>query len=83
MLAVADLPDEELERVFVHECCHVLVAEMREWGPGDMTQAACEISLKHEERVVCGLTSAFLWTRKDGAGKLRASRQLRKGRPKL
>ncbi len=75
MLAVARLTDEELERTFVHECCHVLVAEMREWGPGDMTQAAVDISLKHEERVVCGLTSALLWTRRDGAGKLRRNRK--------
>ncbi len=38
-----------IERVVVHELCHILVNEMREG------------ELHHEERVVTGLTKAFLW----------------------
>jgi Fe-S cluster biosynthesis and repair protein YggX len=44
------LDPEEIEKIIVHELCHVLVNEMRE---GDIT---------HEERVVTTLTNAFLWT---------------------
>lgn len=54
--AIADLSEDELERIFVHECCHILVNEM--CGP------ASDEATKHEERVVCGLTSAFLGVRK-------------------
>jgi len=42
---------EEIEKIIVHELCHVLVNEMRE---GDIS---------HEERVVTTLTKAFLWTK--------------------
>lgn len=62
MLAVMDLSSDELERIFVHECCHILVCEMREWGPEKMLEAEQYQSIKHEERVVVGLTKAFLWT---------------------
>ncbi len=40
---------DNIERVCVHELCHLLVNEMREG------------ELHHEERVVTGLTKAFFW----------------------
>lgn len=40
-----------VERIIVHELVHILVNEMREDG------------LEHEERVVTGLTKAFIWTK--------------------
>ena len=43
----------EVEKIIIHELCHALVNEMREDG------------LDHEERVVTGLTKAFLWTEAD------------------
>ena len=48
--AVKKLSPEELESTVIHELCHILVNEMR------------EVELHHEERVVTGLTKAFLWT---------------------
>ncbi len=60
VLNLEDYDDEELERLFVHECCHVLLAEMREWGPDNMSAEAGEQAQKHEERVVCVLAEAFL-----------------------
>lgn len=47
--AFEGLTQEEIERIVVHECCHILVAEMREG------------KIHHEERVVTGLTKAFFW----------------------
>lgn len=47
----ANLSDTEIEMVVLHELVHILVCEMRE---GEM---------HHEERVVTGLTRAFLWMR--------------------
>lgn len=49
-----ELTDDELEEIFVHECTHILVNEMR-GDPDDW--------LDHEERVVSTLTKAFLWVR--------------------
>lgn len=49
-----ELTDDELEEIFVHECGHILVNEMR-GDPDDW--------LDHEERVVSTLTKAFLWVR--------------------
>src|SRR6266704_788775 len=68
---IADHDDQELERIFVHECCHALVNEMRMWGPPKLSEQELDEAMKHEERVVCALTAAFLWTRKDGQKKLR------------
>lgn len=48
---VAEMSDESLERLVVHELCHVLVNEMR-----------CKSS-KHEERVCSTLTKAFMWVK--------------------
>ena len=44
------MDDQQVEMTIVHELCHALVNEMREDG------------IDHEERVVTGLTKAFLWT---------------------
>jgi predicted metal-dependent peptidase len=41
---------KEIEFILVHEFVHILVNEMRERG------------MKHEERVVTNLTTAFFWT---------------------
>lgn len=63
----AELADDRLEYMYVHECCHVLVAEMREWaGDGDRS---CPVRQRHEERVVTDLASAFLWVRLAGEGR--------------
>lgn len=43
------IEDAKIERVIVHELCHILVNEMR------------EPEMHHEERVVTGLTKAFFW----------------------
>src|SRR5712691_10117518 len=53
MPELVDDDDAELERTFVHECCHILVAEMRDYSE---TRNG-----KHEERAVTGLTKAFQW----------------------
>ncbi len=45
--------DEALEEYCVHEMMHILVNEMRQK----------EDCLAHEERVVTGLTKAFMWMR--------------------
>lgn len=47
------LDDEEVELAVLHELVHILVNEMRE---GER---------HHEERVVTGLTKAFLWVREE------------------
>lgn len=61
-----DYSDAELEEIFVHECCHGLVNEMRMWGPTVMETEKRYEAAKHEERVTSILTRAFLWTRHDG-----------------
>jgi hypothetical protein len=45
------LNDEDIEMAVVHELVHILVNEMR------------EEEMHHEERVVTGLTKAFIWTK--------------------
>lgn len=47
--AFDDMPPAKVERIIVHELCHILVNEMREG------------ELHHEERVVTGLTKAIFW----------------------
>jgi len=44
------LSEKSIEHHILHELCHILVNEMREG------------EIHHEERVVTGLTDAFLWT---------------------
>lgn len=63
--------DEEAEAVFVHECCHVLVHQMREWCQTETLPAdTMDRVMKHEEYVVSSMAKAFIWTYKAGAGKL-------------
>ena len=49
------VPDDELERFVVHELMHVFLSEMREKDS--------KPERKHEERVACTLTNAFMWLR--------------------
>ena len=65
--AVNDLDDEELDHLFVHECCHALVNEMREWDG--------EHGIDHEERVVTMLTNAFGWMWQAGRDAGRAEKK--------
>jgi len=69
MNAIHGSSDDELESLFVHELCHILVNEMREWSDDDKGR-------KHEESVVEGLARAFVWTRDAGfdEGKKRRKR---------
>lgn len=53
--AFDELDADKIERIVVHELCHILVNEMREG------------ELHHEERVVTGLTKAIFWVA-DAAG---------------
>lgn len=57
MPLIATNTDEELERVFVHECMHILLHETRAG-----TKCDCPFDLRHEERVASLLQKAFLWT---------------------
>lgn len=75
MPAIVDMDDDRLEHVFVHECVHVLVNEMRMWGTERLSEEKSEEAIKHEERVVCALTCALLWTRKAGAVKAARGRK--------
>jgi hypothetical protein len=61
----------ELELVVVHELCHAMVNEMREWGGvSDENDQAAKI--RHEERVVTDLTNSFLQTKyRDFKGNIR------------
>lgn len=49
LTAFDGMSPEAVEKIVIHELCHILVNEMREG------------ELHHEERVVTGLTKAFLW----------------------
>lgn len=64
--ACADTSDEDLERVIVHEICHILVAELRSCFEDKKARGGQW--WEHEEHVVTALTSAFMWVR-DGAAK--------------
>jgi hypothetical protein len=48
--ALMKLSEDAIERVVVHELCHVLINEMR------------ERAVHHEERVATQLTKAIFWT---------------------
>lgn len=60
-LNLHDLTTVEIERTVLHELCHLLVNEMREWGGkyGEREEAWSH----HEERVVTDLSMAFLQTK--------------------
>lgn len=55
----AELDDEAIEALVVHEMCHILVNEMREDG------------IDHEERVTETLARAFVWARNEGVTRSR------------
>jgi hypothetical protein len=57
----------EMELVVIHELCHLLVNEAREWG-GKYGERTDEWS-HHEERVVTDLSVAFLQTKHWDRGK--------------
>ena len=52
--AIPGMDDEELDRVVIHELCHILVNEMR------------EAEMHHEERVCTRLAQAFAWVYREG-----------------
>lgn len=53
--------DAELDRIVRHEICHVLVNEMRMFGPVAMSAEEADRAMKHEERTVTALASVLLW----------------------
>ena len=53
MPAIVDLDDDDLEKYFIHELCHIPVNELRQVNEDDC--------LMHEERVVTTLANAFVW----------------------
>jgi hypothetical protein len=63
MPVLMDFSDEKLESTIIHELMHILVREMREWSPEDVSQERIAVGRNAEERVVTTLTKAFLWTR--------------------
>lgn len=64
MPLVADHPDRELERIFLHEVMHIMVNEMRPARQqNEVNDALSEGDAWHEERVCTMLGNAFLWTR--------------------
>lgn len=59
--------DNELEYIFVHECCHVPLKQMREWCQTErLDRDALDRAMKHEEYVVTSLAWAFIKTRAAG-----------------
>lgn len=68
---VEKLNDEELEYVFVHECMHILVAEMRDLLQHNGTSEV--MLIKHEERVCTTLALAFIWTKESSVASLQSS----------
>lgn len=68
---IAQKDDDDLEYCFVHECCHVLVHEMREWcQTAHLDSDRQEAAMNHEERVVTQMAKAYVWVRRAGAGTL-------------
>lgn len=58
------ISDDEAEYFFVHECCHMLVNEMRCWSDMNISAAETARAKEHEERVVTNLAVAFIRARK-------------------
>lgn len=56
---VQDQTDEELEEMFVHECCHILLREMHAVN----TCNCGNWDMRHEERVCTTFAKAFIWTK--------------------
>lgn len=55
------MPPAEIERVVVHELCHLLINAMRDYE---------KMGIKIEELVVTNLTQAFIWVATEGRGEL-------------
>lgn len=55
--------DDELEKVFVHELCHVLVNEMRELAPHERPFIEW---IAHEESVCTSLQRTIMWAYEAG-----------------
>lgn len=60
---VAEQSDDELEYIFVHECCHILLNETRDLINKDQLRNDRDDWHAHEERVVSTVAQAFIWTR--------------------
>jgi hypothetical protein len=81
---IATLDDDTLDRVIRHEISHVLINEMRMWGPPThRDEQARDEAMKHEERVVTKLASILLWCRMKGQieAKRQSARRTKKGKP--
>jgi hypothetical protein len=75
MQSVSGLTDEELEKVYVHECCHIIVNQMREWAPEHIPEDRQKIGMKSEEAVVTALENAFRWVYSAGADSAKISKK--------
>ncbi len=61
LIPLSEKTDDELELVIVHEFCHLLVSEMREWCQTTrLTDDSSASSMKHEERVVTQMADSFV-----------------------
>lgn len=70
-----ELSDDEIEAVFLHECCHILINEMHEFGSPKMTDEEMTRAMMHEERAATEMSMAILTAYKAGlkeGGKLSA-----------
>jgi hypothetical protein len=64
MPQVAGLNDKQLEKAFLHEAAHILVAQaMPPYAP---SEGVSEEWKKHEEYVVTRLADVFKWLREEG-----------------
>ncbi len=61
MPACASHSDDKIAENFRHELCHAMIWEMRQWHTAGDDSSANEQCVKHEERVVHHMTSAFGW----------------------
>jgi hypothetical protein len=68
--------DSELDRIVRHEICHVLLNEMRMWGPPTFENSqAQDEAMKHEERSVTTIAAILLWCREAGFKDKKAPRE--------
>jgi hypothetical protein len=83
LLHMVDNTDEEIDRIVRHEIAHVIVNEMRMYGPPThRDEQARDEAMKHEERVVTKLASILLWCRLKGQAeaKRQSAKRNKKGR---
>lgn len=66
-----EMSDNEIEDTIIHEICHVLVNEMREYSQVEISEERLHIGRAHEERVVSSLTNAFKWVRSRARDEIR------------